>query len=196
MTSSSIDPSSSRSQEHVFAHIVAATEDRVIAQNGKLPWHFPEDLQYFKQMTMGKILIMGMTTFKTLKAPLPHRFTFVLSRKQSPQKQENFQIVNSLEELLATLGNLPEEHPSWSEALQQEIMICGGEQIYLLTESLIDKIYWTVIPGKVTGDRFYSVALENFKLARSISLTAPDLKETAAAGAAPMLTVRKYLRKM
>ena len=54
--------------------------NRVIGAGNKIPWHLPEDFKFFKQTTMGHILLMGRKTFESIGRPLPGRETIVLSR--------------------------------------------------------------------------------------------------------------------
>ena len=58
--------------------IVAVSENHVIGRDNQLPWHLPEDLQYFKSVTMGKPLIMGRKTFESIGRPLPGRTNIVI----------------------------------------------------------------------------------------------------------------------
>src|SRR3989442_491152 len=60
--------------------IAAMSLNRVIGQGNKIPWHLPEDFKFFKQTTMGHILLMGRKTFESIGRPLPGRETIVLSR--------------------------------------------------------------------------------------------------------------------
>jgi hypothetical protein len=63
-----------------FKAIAAMSENRVIGCGGKIPWHLPEDFRFFRQMTVGNILVMGRKTFQMVGRPLPDRHTIVLSR--------------------------------------------------------------------------------------------------------------------
>ena len=56
------------------------SENRVIGQANRIPWHLPEDFQWFKKMTTGQVIVMGRKTFVSIGRPLPHRTTCVLSR--------------------------------------------------------------------------------------------------------------------
>ena len=61
--------------------IVSTDENGLIGDKGKLPWHIPEELIFFKQVTMGNPIIMGRKTWESLpKKPLPGRFNIVLSK--------------------------------------------------------------------------------------------------------------------
>ena len=64
-----------------LAVIVAAAENGVIGRdNAQLPWHLPEDLRYFKRVTMGKPIVMGRKTFESIGRPLPGRTNIVITR--------------------------------------------------------------------------------------------------------------------
>ena len=63
--------------------IVAVSRNGAIGLNNQLPWYLPEDLKYFKSVTMGKPLIMGRKTFDSIGRPLPGRANIVLTRDLS-----------------------------------------------------------------------------------------------------------------
>ena len=63
-----------------IAIIVAVSANNVIGVSGRLPWHLPEDLKRFRELTMGKPIIMGRATFESIGRPLPGRENIVLTR--------------------------------------------------------------------------------------------------------------------
>ena len=64
-----------------LAIIVAMARNHVIGLNNEMPWHLPDDLKFFKKMTIGKTVIMGRRTWESLRMrPLPERQNIVLSR--------------------------------------------------------------------------------------------------------------------
>src|ERR1041384_5335318 len=65
-----------------FKAIAAMSLNRVIGAGNRIPWHLPEDFQWFKKMTTGHVVVMGRKTFESIGKPLPHRETIVLSRSQ------------------------------------------------------------------------------------------------------------------
>ena len=82
----------------MFSLIVAVGENNEIGKNNQLLWHIPEDLKNFKKITMGKTVIMGKNTYKSIGKPLPNRKNIVLSRnpleieekiKEDRKKYEN-----------------------------------------------------------------------------------------------------------
>ena len=63
-----------------LALIVAAAENGIIGRNNALPWHLPEDMKYFRRVTMGKPIIMGRRTYESIGTPLPRRANSVITR--------------------------------------------------------------------------------------------------------------------
>ena len=131
-----------------LAIIVAQAENRVIGINNNLPWHLPEDLRYFKQVTMGKPIIMGRKTFESIGRPLPGRTNIVITRDGSYQP-ENVKVVNSLEaarelaESICTIDGC------------DEAMIIGGAQIYEQALPMADRLYLTQVHAEVNGDAWF-----------------------------------------
>ncbi len=62
--------------------MVAVAANGVIGRDNGLPWHLPEDLRYFKRVTLGKPVIMGRRTFESIGRPLPGRSNIVISRNR------------------------------------------------------------------------------------------------------------------
>ena len=60
--------------------IAAVADNRVIGNGQALPWHLPNDLKYFRDMTIGKPIILGRLTFDSVGKPLPGRQNIVVSR--------------------------------------------------------------------------------------------------------------------
>ncbi len=63
-----------------FKAIAAMSRNRVIGNGNQIPWHLPEDFQWFKATTSGHVIVMGRKTFESIGKPLPNRETIVLSR--------------------------------------------------------------------------------------------------------------------
>ena len=128
--------------------IVAVSRNGAIGLNNQLPWYLPEDLKYFKSVTMGKPLIMGRKTFDSIGRPLPGRANIVLTR--DPQwTSDGVKVVQSVEQALVA-GEIACE-----AADVDEIMVIGGEQIYRMTIDLADRIYLTQVDTDVEGDAFF-----------------------------------------
>ena len=124
--------------------IVAQATNRAIGKDNEMPWHLPEDLQYFKRMTLGKPIIMGRKTFESIGRPLPGRTNIVITR-QTNWRANGAEGVASLDAALALAA----------QELPEEIMIIGGAQIYEASLPLADRIYLTQVHKTFAGDAFF-----------------------------------------
>lgn len=118
--------------------VVARAANGVIGADGKMPWHLPADLRHFKQLTIGRPMIMGRKTFDSLPALLEGRRHIVLTRDPDWQ-EEGAEVAHSVEEALR-LANAP------------HVMVIGGAEIYALFLPLADRIELTDIALEPQGD--------------------------------------------
>lgn len=138
-----------------LAIIVAAAKNGVIGNNNQLPWHLPQDLKYFKSVTLGKPVIMGRKTYESIGRPLPGRTNIVVTRS-SDWQADGVVVVNSLEQALSEAHRVIE-----SSALPAtEAMVIGGAEIYRSALPLVDRIYLTRVDVDVDGDAFFPVLPE------------------------------------
>ncbi len=114
--------------------IVAAAQNLAIGKDGKLPWHYAEDLKFFKQTTTGNAVVMGWKTFASIGKPLPNRLNIVLSRNNSSENPEIL-VLRSKQSVL----NL-------AKFVKGDIFIIGGESIYREFSDIIEKWIVTEIP--------------------------------------------------
>ncbi len=122
--------------------IVAYDENRVIGLNNQLPWRLPADLKHFKQVTMGKPIVMGRKTWDSIGRPLPGRENIVLTR-QAQFQPEGCTAIHDLD----ALQQLQQQHA--------ETLIIGGASVYQATLPLIDTLYITQIAGSFEGDAWF-----------------------------------------
>ncbi len=127
-----------------IALIAAQAENRVIGLNNQMPWHLPEDLQYFKKVTLGKPVIMGRKTFESIGRPLPGRLNIVVTRQQQ-WAAEGVEVATSLSEALELA----------SMQKPDELMVIGGAQIYAEVISQASRIYLTQIHKSFPGDAWF-----------------------------------------
>lgn len=143
--------------------------NRVIGVQNGLPWHIPEDLKYFREMTKGKVIIMGRKTFESFGSkPLPLRLNLIVSRRADFQP-EGAKAFTTIEQALefAKLQIVEGQYPP-------EIMICGGEEIYRQTLPITDRIYLTVIDQDYQGDaKFPEFDQTQFQLTKRIDRDLP-----------------------
>nr|AIA17406.1 Dihydrofolate reductase [uncultured bacterium] len=129
--------------------IAAMADNRVIGNKNKLPWHMPADFSWFKEKTKGKILILGLNTFKSIgEKPLPNRKHIILNRDPDYRVPENCFLATSIDEAL----EIAKKNISNSS---EEIMICGGMSIYQQFLSKAQRLYLTYIHTNVEGDAFF-----------------------------------------
>ncbi len=123
----------------MISMIYAQANGRVIAANGVMPWHVPEDLRYFRDKTRGKTLLMGRTTWEALEPefrPLPGRRNIVLSRDPDFHP-EDAEVVRTLAEGLAS---------------DDEVWVIGGGEIYRQALPFADQVLITQIDTDAPGD--------------------------------------------
>jgi len=128
-----------------LAVIVATAENGVIGRNNALPWHLPEDLRYFKRVTLGKPVVMGRKTYESIGRPLPGRANIVISRRAN-FAAEGVRVAPGLEEALALAADI-----ALIDGADESVVI-GGAEIYRAAIPLADRLYLTEIHAVVEGD--------------------------------------------
>lgn len=145
--------------------IAAVAKNRAIGYHNKLLFAIKEDMEHFKRLTMGHVIIMGRHTFESLpNGALPHRENIVISKSQTVFK--GCTRVSSFEEALAMCQK------------EAEVFVIGGEQVYKEAISQADKLYLTEIDAlPKQADAFFPayddwqlVAKEEHKKGKSNSL--------------------------
>ena len=140
----------------IISLIVAHTRNGVIGRDNQMPWHLPEDLRYFKRVTMGKPVIMGRNTWESLGKPLPGRDNIVVTRNPD-YRAEGAQVVSSMHDAIALASTLAAEKNC------AEIMIIGGAQIYRAALPLAQRAYITEIDADIDGDAFFPTLEGNWQ---------------------------------
>jgi dihydrofolate reductase len=121
--------------------IAAVARNGVIGAGDRLPWRLPADLAYFKRQTLGKTVVMGARTFRSLGRPLPGRHNVVLSRRMA-EAPEGCDLVRSVEEALQRYGD-------------RELMVIGGAEVYRQFLPHADRLLLTEIDAEAEGDVFF-----------------------------------------
>lgn len=127
--------------------IVAAAANGVVGRDNALPWHLPEDLKYFKRMTLGKPVIMGRKTFESIGRPLPGRRNIVITARPG-FGAEGVEVAPTLDAALALA------RAAAKQAGATELMVIGGARIYAQVISGADHLYVTEVHAEVEGDTY------------------------------------------
>lgn len=129
----------------IISAIVAVSKDGVIGRDNQIPWYLPEDLKYFKKVTLGHPVIMGRKSFVSIGRPLPKRTNIIVTR-------DPFYIVSG-----CIVVNTLEEALEWAHKEgEDEIFIIGGGEIFEQSISYWDKLYLTEVDLYVPdGDVFF-----------------------------------------
>lgn len=112
--------------------VVAASEDNIIGRDNALPWHLPDDLRFFKRMTMGMPVVMGRNTWVSLGKALPGRLNVVISGSLR-EVPEGVLLFAELDAALEYLRREAYEH----------IAIIGGGQLYHSALPFTQVVYLT-----------------------------------------------------
>lgn len=129
--------------------IVCINETLGIGLNGNLLYHIPQDMEYFKSKTLGKVVVMGSRTYQTLRVkPLPNRRNIILTK--SKLDVPNVEICHSKEEVLKLIYDTP----------QDDIYIIGGSSIYQTFLDTISIAYVTKVYDTCLADTFFPLDFE------------------------------------
>jgi len=123
--------------------IAAVAESGVIGKDNKLPWHLPEDLQFFKRTTLGHPIIMGRKNFESIGRALPGRTNIVLTRN-----------LNFTAKGIIKAGSLKEAFDIAQKTGAEECFVIGGAEIYREALPFCQKLYITRVHGVFEGDTF------------------------------------------
>lgn len=118
---------------------VAMDRNRVIGSGGGLPWHLPADLRRFREITMGRPILMGRRTHESIGRPLPGRLNLVLTRNPA-YRAPGCAVVTRLDEAYARAG------------VVEELVVIGGADLFTALMPATRRIYLTEVDAEVRGD--------------------------------------------
>jgi dihydrofolate reductase len=152
-----------------ITYVVArSTPDNIIGRQNQLPWHLRTDLQRFKRITMGHVIVMGRNTYLSIGRPLPGRVNVVLSSKPPADSRNQFWSLGETSLLWATSR---EDALFLSDVVsmamdKKEFFVIGGQQLYAAFEDLFNKIHLTEVltsgPSQ-PGDASFSFKIDKRK---------------------------------
>ena len=125
--------------------IWAMDKNWLIGKDNKIPWHYKEDLLYYKEMTAGQTVLMGENTYYSLKGyyktkPLPYGKIYVASLDNNLVLDDAV-VIN---DLIVFLKNCKED-----------LWVVGGASIYRLALDYADQLYITHIEKAYEGDAYF-----------------------------------------
>lgn len=141
--------------------IVAIAKNYAIGRDGKLPWHYPSDLKFFKETTTGHAIVMGLHTWESIGRPLLYRLNIILSRTAEITESENIRVLRSKEAVIKLAGTL-----------DKDIFIIGGAKTYEAFADVIDKWLVTEVPDEVENADIFMPRdfLDGFKVTKEMEL--------------------------
>jgi dihydrofolate reductase len=141
----------------IVSLLVAASENNIIGKDNQLPWHLPNDLKYFKNLTWGMPILMGRKTFDSIGKPLPGRKSIVITRN-SDWQHEGVDVVHSIEDAI-------QKAESYGV---KEIFVIGGAEIFETSLPTANRIYLTRIHQEFEGNVFFpQLSEEDWQLTSS-----------------------------
>ena len=137
----------------MISYVVAVSKNGVIGREGGLPWHISSDLKRFKEITMGKPVVMGRKTWESLPLkPLPGRLNLVLTRDQSYEAE-------GLSKGALVCGTLDEAIEIARETAEDdgvtEICVIGGTALFEAALPRARRLYITEVDAAPDGDAVF-----------------------------------------
>jgi len=124
--------------------ILAFTTNFLIGVDNKLPWHVPEDLKRFRELTIGKTVVMGRKTWDSLPdkvRPLPNRKNVILTSSNDIQESDSVKVIRTVDEIHEL-------------AKTEEVFVIGGHNLFNMMVPYASRIYLTFIMKKIHGNIF------------------------------------------
>ena len=122
--------------------VVAVARNGVIGRDNQLPWKLPDDLAYFKKVTMGHPVVMGRRTYESIGKPLPGRPNIVVTHNPAFEAP-GCRVVGSLGEAWRAAGDA------------DEVSVIGGTTLFAETLPIADRIHLTEVLADVQGDTYF-----------------------------------------
>jgi dihydrofolate reductase len=180
-----------------FKAIAAMSLNRVIGAGNRIPWHYPEDFKWFREQTLGNIVVMGRKTFESLGKPLANRRNLILTRhprqlirrhpavfgpyrewrggkdlKRQPYQLRLIRIDGNRNEDIRIFSSLRLLDPA---EFADQIFICGGAQIYEQLLPQCSDLFLTLVKRECAGDAFFPAFEDRFVQVRQI-LDTPEFE--------------------
>jgi len=137
----------------MISFLWAEDKNHVIGYKGQLPWTLPNDMKRFKELTIGKTIVMGRRTYESFpNGPLPKRLNIVMSRNPDYQVSDPAVLITDISEL-----------SKYED--KSEIVVIGGSKIFDVFKDIVDRLYVTRIDHEFDGDvKMIDLDYSKFKL--------------------------------
>jgi dihydrofolate reductase len=122
--------------------VVAMARNRVIGRDNALPWKLPEEMAYFKRVTMGHPVIMGRRTWESIGKPLAGRHNIVVTRNRDYQAP-GCTVVDSLDAAWKAAGDA------------DEACVIGGTSLFEEALAVADTLHLTEVEAEIEGDTWF-----------------------------------------
>jgi dihydrofolate reductase len=125
----------------------------VIGRNDKIPWHIPEDLKFFKRMTLNSIIVMGRKTFDSFpNGPLPNRVHIVITKTPDLYADKENVTYCTYEDATRAIDHY--------RTAGEKVFIIGGAEIYKLFFNSCAALHITLIDKSFVGDTYFPYTLD------------------------------------
>ena len=131
--------------------IWAMDENFLIGKGNLIPWHIKEDLIYYKSKTKDQVVLMGDTTYFSLKSyykdkPLPYKRIYVATIDMNLVINDDKNEVIIIHDIISFLTNYKDNDDLW---------VVGGATIYKLSLPYANRLYISFIKGSHEGDKYF-----------------------------------------
>jgi dihydrofolate reductase len=125
--------------------VAAVARNGVIGAGGRLPWHLPDELRRFKELTLGHVLVMGRRMYESIGRALPGRTTIVVTRQPGwTAGAEEVVTASSVREAISTAAELDDQ-----------VFVVGGARVYEEALPLADRLELTHVDAEPEGDTMF-----------------------------------------
>lgn len=128
--------------------VAALADNHVIGADNRLLWRLKSDLKRFREITLGRPMVMGRKTFESIGKPLPGRYTVVLTRDPA-FAHDGVTVTHTLADALAAAQHLGTQHGADS------VIIAGGGDVYAQSMGLADRLRLTQVHATPAGDAHF-----------------------------------------
>ena len=125
--------------------IAAIGRNKQLGLNGKLPWYLPSDMKRFKDLTLGKSIVMGRKTYESIGKPLIGRTNIVMSKDKNWKGHKDLYVFDNVVDIVDFVKKRGEN----------TLMVIGGSSVYELFMEMATKMYITIVNYDGEADTFF-----------------------------------------